>query len=94
MPVIDKVEVKIVNYDERRRVVDSLGHSTLSDEYFELVFETRRGETLRLVTSRAAFKEIPFNEDGALTYKRNRLIRFKYSGGTVENETLPPAQDK
>ncbi len=72
--------------DERRRVVDSSGHSTLFDEYFELVFETRRGETLRLVTSRAAFKETPFNQDGALTYKKGRLIRFKYAGGIVTDE--------
>lgn len=79
--------------DERRRVVDSNGHSTLFDEYFELVFDTRRGETIRLVASRAAFKEIPFNQDGALTYKRGRFIRFKYQGGTVSDE-LPPAPNR
>lgn len=74
--------------DERRRVVDSTGHSTLYDEYFELVFETRRGETLRLVAPRAAFKETPFNQDGAVTYKHGRLIRFKYAGGIVSGETV------
>ncbi len=79
--------------DERRRVVDSNGHSTLFDEYFELVFDTRRGETIRLVASRAAFKEVPFNQDGALTYKRGRFIRFKYQGGTVSDE-LPPAPNR
>lgn len=77
--------------DERRRVVDSNGHSTLFDEYFELVFETRRGETLRLVTNRAAFKETPFNQDGAVTYKHGRLLRFKYAGGIVSGEAAPPS---
>ena len=72
--------------DERRRVVDSSGHSTLYDEYFELVFETRRGETLRMVATRATFKEIPFNQEGALTYKRNRILKFRYNGGTVVDE--------
>lgn len=75
--------------DERRRVVDSTGHSKLYDEYFELVFETRKHETIRLVASRAAFKEIPFNQMGALTYKKGELIKFKYSGGLVLNETIP-----
>lgn len=75
--------------DERRRVVDSSGHSTLYDEYFELVFETRRGETLHLVTTRAAFKETPFNQDGAVTYKHGRLLRFKYAGGIVSGEAAP-----
>lgn len=83
-------EIAILTHkiDERRRVVDSSGHSTLYDEYFELVFETRRGETLRLVATRAAFKEIPFNQEGALTYKRNRILKFKYNGGTVVDEIV------
>ena len=81
-------EIAILTHkiDERRRVVDSSGHSTLYDEYFELVFETRRGETLRMVATRATFKEIPFNQEGALTYKRNRILKFKYNGGTVVDE--------
>lgn len=83
-------EIAILTHkiDERRRVVDSSGHSTLYDEYFELVFETRRGETLRLVATRATFKEIPFNQEGALTYKRNRILKFKYNGGTVVDEII------
>ncbi len=72
--------------DERRRVVDSSGHSTLYDEYFELVFQTRKGETLHLNASRAAFKEIPFNQQGALTYKKGTLVKFKYIGGLVSDE--------
>ncbi len=87
-----EMAILVNKIDERRRVVDSNGHSTLYDEYFELVFETRRGETLHLVTSRAAFKETPFNQDGALTYKRGRLIRFKYAGGIVTDEITPPTR--
>ncbi len=75
--------------DERRRVVDSSGHSTLYDEYFELVFQTRKGETLHLTASRAAFKEIPFNQQGSLTHKRGTLVKFKYAGGLVSDEISP-----
>ncbi len=75
--------------DERRRVVDSSGHSTLYDEYFELVFQTRKGETLHLTASRAAFKEIPFNQQGALTHKRGAFVKFKYIGGLISDEYSP-----
>ncbi len=75
--------------DERRRVVDSSGHSTLYDEYFELVFETRKGETLHLTASRAAFKEIPFNQQGSLTHKKGKLVKFKYTGGLISDEYSP-----
>lgn len=86
-------EIAILTHkiDERRRIVDSNGHSTLFNEYFELVFETRRGETLHLITNRAAFKETPFNQDGALTYKHGRLLRFKYAHGIVNGEAAPPS---
>ncbi len=75
--------------DERRRVVDSSGHSTLYDEYFELVFETRKGGMLHLVASRAAFKEVPFNQEGAVTYKHGTMIKFKYAGGLISDEYSP-----
>lgn len=89
--VYNEMAILTHKIDERRRVVDSNGHSTLYDEYFELVFETRRGETIRLVSSRAAFKETPFNQDGALTYKKGRFVRFKYQGGVVTDE-IPRSQ--
>ena len=69
--------------DERKRVVDSNGHSTLYNEYFELVFETKHGETLRLVAPRVAFKETPFNQDGTLTYDGDRFISFRYAKPTI-----------
>ena len=75
--------------DERRRVVDSNGHSTLYDEYFELVFETRRGEMIHLKASRAAFKEIPFNQSGSLTFRNGTLIKFKCIGGLISDEYSP-----
>lgn len=74
--------------DERRRVVDSSGHSTLYDEYFELVFETRKGETLHLTASRAAFKEVPFNQQGSLTHRKGKLVKFKYVGGLITDENM------
>lgn len=79
--------------DERRRVVDSTGHSRIFDEYFELVFTTRKGETLRLVTSRATFKEVPFNQEGALTHKKGMLLKFKYHGGVITDECSPLQSD-
>lgn len=72
--------------DERRRVVDNMGHSTIYDEYFELVFETRRGETIHLVASRPTFKEVPFHQEGALTHKKGMFIKFKYHGGLITDE--------
>lgn len=81
-----EMAVLMQKVDERRRVVDSSGHSTLSGEYFELVFETRKGEILHLETSRASFKEVPFNQQGSLTHKRGKMIKFKYAGGLVSDE--------
>lgn len=81
-----EMAVLMQKIDERRRVVDSSGHSTLYDEYFELVFETRKRGTLRLEASRAAFKEVPFNQEGVLTYKNGVLIKFKYAGGLISDE--------
>ncbi len=84
-----EMAILLQKIDERRRVVDSSGHSTLYDEYFELVFETRKGETLHLTASRAAFKEVPFNQQGSLTHKRGQLVKFKYIGGLVSDEYVP-----
>ncbi len=85
----NEMAILMQKIDERRRVVDSSGHSTLYDEYFELVFQTRKGETLHLTASRAAFKEIPFNQQGALTYKRGAFVKFKYIGGLISDEDTP-----
>jgi hypothetical protein len=84
-----EMAILLQKIDERRRVVDSSGHSTLYDEYFELVFQTRKGEELHLTASRAAFKEIPFNQQGSLTHKKGTLIKFKYAGGLISDEYSP-----
>ncbi len=71
--------------DERKRVVDSNGHSTISNEYFEMVFETKHGEILRLVAPRVAYKETPFNQDGTLTYLGDQFISFRYAKPTINH---------
>ena len=65
--------------DERKRIIDSNGHSKMYDEYFEMVFETKDGVTLRLVAPKVAHKETPFNQDGTLTYAGDQFISFRYS---------------
>jgi hypothetical protein len=65
--------------DERKRVIDSNGHSTTYDEYYEMVFETKDGTSLRLVAPKVAHKETPFNQDGILTYAGDQFISFRYS---------------
>jgi hypothetical protein len=76
-PVTQTV-VLVQKVDERRRVVNSAGRTFIYDPYFELVFETEEGEPIRLVTSRAVFKEIPFKQRGALTYKGTDFLRFRF----------------
>lgn len=71
--------------DERKRTVDGKGNVTVTDEAYYAVFNTRQGKTLRLEVSKQALKELPFNEKGQLIYKGRRFIKFKYSGGTIEN---------
>jgi hypothetical protein len=73
--------------DERKRVVDSNGHSKTYDEYYEMVFETRHGETLRLAAPRIPFKETPFNQDGILTYAGDQFISFRYSKPTINHHS-------
>lgn len=75
---VTKTVVLIQKIDERRKVVNAEGRSAVYDPYFELVFETKDSETIRLVTSRAIFKEIPFQQRGALTYKGTNFIRFRF----------------
>ena len=76
-PVTETV-VLVQKIDERRRVVNHAGRTFIYDPYFELVFETKEGDSIRLVTSRAVFKEIPFKQRGALTYQGTDFIRFRF----------------
>lgn len=71
--------------DDRLRVIESTGQVRLEDEYYELVFVTRKGNKLRIECSAEAYDKIPFNQQGSLTYKRNTLVKFKYYEDTVLN---------
>lgn len=71
--------------DDRLRVIESTGQTKLIDEYYELVFVTRKGKTLKIECSREAYEKIPFNQQGSLTYKLNKLVKFKYYEDTVYN---------
>lgn len=73
--------------DDRLRVIESTGQVKLIDEYYELVFITRKGRTLKIECSRDAYDKVPFNQQGSLTYKRNKLIKFKYYDDIVYNNS-------
>lgn len=71
--------------DDRLRVIESTGQVHLEDEYYELVFVTRKGQKLKIECSAEAYDKIPFNQQGSLTYRRNTLVKFKYYEDTVLN---------
>lgn len=71
--------------DDRRRIIESTGQTRIEDEYYELVFVTRKGKRLRIECSAQAYDKVPFNQQGSLTYKRNTLVKFKYYEDTVLN---------
>lgn len=84
-PIVEMATL-IRKSDDRLRVVESTGQVKLIDEYYELVFVTRKGKTLKIECSRAAYDKVPFNQQGSLTYKRNTLVKFKYYEDTVYND--------
>ncbi len=71
--------------DEHRRVIESSGKERLENEYYELIFVTRKGKKLKIGCSAEAYPRVPFNQQGSLTYKRNTLVKFKYYEDTVLN---------
>ncbi|MBR5684507.1 MAG: hypothetical protein IKW96_14730 [Ruminococcus sp.] len=71
--------------DDRLRIIESSGQIRLVDEYYELIFVTRKGQKLKIECSAEAYDKIPFNQQGSLTYKRNTLVKFKYYEDTVFN---------
>lgn len=81
-PIVEMATL-IRKSDDRLRVIESTGQVKLIDEYYELVFVTRKGKTLKIECSGDAYDKIPFNQQGSLTYKRNRLVKFKYYEDTV-----------
>lgn len=83
-PVVEMATL-VRKSDDRLRVIESSGKVKLIDEYYELVFTTRKGRTLKIECSRDAYDKIPFNQQGSLTYKRNTLVKFKYYEDTIYN---------
>ena len=71
--------------DDRLHIIESTGKERFEDEYYELVFVTRKGKKLRIECSAEAYGKVPFNQQGSLTYKRNMLVKFKYYEDTVFN---------
>lgn len=71
--------------DDRLRIIESTGRERIEDEYYELVFMTRKGHRLKIECSPQAYARVPFNQQGSLTYKRNTLVKFKYYEDTIFN---------
>lgn len=88
-----KVEPAILvqKVDERRRTMDPSGNLKLYNEYYELIFKTRKGDIIHLITSKDAYLAVPFHQTGDLQYKGERLISFRYSGGEIID--TPPRRE-
>lgn len=85
-PIVEMVKL-VRKTDDRLRVYESDGSMHIVDPYFELEFITRKGKKLKIECSEKAYGQIPFNEEGSLTYKRNTLVKFKFYGGIIYNDT-------
>ena len=86
-PARTEQAVLVQKVDERRRTIDPSGTLKLYNEYYELIFKTRKGDILHLVTSKQAYVHMPFHQQGTLTFQGERLIRFQYADGEVtENQ--------
>lgn len=83
-PIVEMATL-IQKSDDRLRIIESTGQTKLVDEYYELVFVTRKGQKLKIECSAEAYDKVPFNQQGSLTYKRNTLVKFKYYEDTVYN---------
>ena len=80
------IAVLVQKVDERRRTMDPSGTMKLYNEYYELIFKTRKGDVLHIVTSKKAYIETPFHQQGQLTFQGDRLIPFQYPGGEVNED--------
>ena len=83
-PIVEMATL-IQKSDDRLRIIERDGSVKLIDEYYELIFETRKGQQLKITCSREAYDKIPFDEQGSLTYKRGVLVKFKMYDSTVYN---------
>ncbi len=82
-PTRTEMVTLVQKVDERRRTLDPSGTSKLYNEYYELIFRTRKGEILHIVTTKVVYKEIPFNQTGSLTFKGEQFVKFKFLGGEI-----------
>lgn len=80
------IAVLVQKVDERRRTMDPSGTMKLYNEYYELIFKTRKGDVLHIVTSKKAYLSMPFHQQGQLTFQGDQLIRFQYSGGEITED--------
>lgn len=71
--------------DDRLRIIENDGNVQLVDEYYELTFVTRKGQTVKIECSVDAYEKIPFDKQGSLTYRKNKLVKFKYYEDIVYN---------
>ena len=83
-PIVEMATL-IRKSDDRMRIIESTGQVRLVDEYYELIFVTRKGQKLKIECSAEAYEKVPFNQPGSLTYRRNTLVKFKYYEDTVFN---------
>ncbi len=77
------VATLVQKVDERRRTMDPGGTMKLYNEYYELIFKTRKGEILHIVTSKRTYMDTPFHQQGQLTFQGDQMIRFSYPGGEI-----------
>ncbi len=82
-PARSAIAVLVQKVDERRRTTDPNGVMKLYNEYYELIFKTRKGDIIHIVTSKQAYLDMPFHQQGQLTFQGDQLIRFQYPGGEV-----------
>ncbi|MBR1528744.1 MAG: hypothetical protein IJ642_05535 [Oscillospiraceae bacterium] len=87
VPVTPKIYTEpaflLQKIDERRRIMDEYRHTKICNEYFELIFELRSGERIRVSCSKTAYQEIPFRKTGILTYSNGQLIQFQTQEATI-----------
>ena len=83
-PIVEMATL-IRKSDDRLRIIERDGSQRLIDAYYELIFETRKGQHLKITCSPEAYEKIPFDEQGSLTYRRGVLVKFKMYDRTVYN---------
>ncbi|MDE5770481.1 MAG: hypothetical protein K2I06_02465 [Ruminococcus sp.] len=85
-PVVEMATL-IRKSDDRLRVIEGDGQVKFIDEYYELYFVTRKGQNIRIECSKEAYETIPFNQQGSLTYRKNKLVKFKYYEDVINENT-------